>query len=186
MTMTMTFAAGLIPIIVAWSVSVGAFEGTPDRVATEAAPQKAVPAERIVEEYLFDLSEGALPFACSADGDPLPEGEGELVTLEGQLDQRFTLVSDGAGGYHFGLNTMPVAVRGTGETSGEEFRVTLIDHFVGSERGDQRSLAYRHELKMVARDTRRTFWVINKGHYLISADGEIIVVRDSVDVECRG
>ena len=46
--------------------------------------------------------------------------------------------------------------------------------------------AYRQTLKMVGKDTQRTFWLVAYGHYAISAEGLVRTVRDILRLECRG
>jgi hypothetical protein len=147
--------------------------------------QSPAAAERTLEESLYDLSDSVRIFACSADGEPLPETDGEPVVIEGQLYERFSLILDGAGGYHYSLNTMPVGLRGTGEWSGEEFRVSEENRGVANQRLAGGTGTYRQELKMVGRDTHRTFSLVATGSYTVSADGHVIVSRSALNIECR-
>src|SRR5262245_39937414 len=93
----------------------------PTAVDNTIAPQFSNGAERVVEQVLYDMSGSHYTFACSPDGEPLPLDEGELVAIEGQVLERIVHKTDGAGGVHFQLNTMPVGLSGTGLESGEEF-----------------------------------------------------------------
>ena len=151
----------------------------------DAVAQAAnVDAERVLTQTLYDLSEGTFVFGCSAGGELLPEGEGEPLILEGHILERFSLVTDPAGGVHYAVKTRPLNVRGIGETSGEDFRITESVHFVGNERLEGVTLSYRQNFKLVGNETHRAFWVVASGHYLILADGTIRLHRDDVRVEC--
>ena len=81
-----------------------------------AAESNAGGAERSVDERLFDVSGSLIGVEC-ADG-----SVSELVELQGQIFERFTVVSNPAGGFHAVYHTMPIGLRGTGSESGEEFR----------------------------------------------------------------
>ena len=142
-------------------------------------------AERTLEESLYDMSDSAFVFACSADGEPLPEDEGELVDLHGQIYERFSLIRDATGEYHYSLSTMPVGLEGVGATSGEEFRVSENSRTIANQRLAGGTGSYKQELRMVGRDTHRSFWLVTKGNYTIAADGEFIVTRQVHQVHCR-
>ena len=141
-------------------------------------------AERVLTQTLYDLSEGTFVFGCSADGELLPDGEGEPLILEGRILERFSLVTDPAGGTHYTVKTRPLNVRGIGKTSGEDFRITESVHFVGNERLEGETLSYRQNFKLVGKETHRAFLVVASGHYLILADGTITLHRDDLRVEC--
>jgi len=142
-------------------------------------------AERIVLEHLYDLSDSLFTFPCSADGEPLPEEDGELIEVEGAVYERMTLHTDGAKGLHYRVNTMPVGIRGVGLVSGEEFRITENSLTIARQRLTALSGTYQDRFKLVGKDTRRTYWLVSKGHYLIAADGTVKVSRDSFSTECR-
>ena len=162
----------------------GALAATSSNVAI-ARVQGEAGAERVLTETLYDVSEGALLFPCSDDGEPLPEGEGEPIAIQGFIAERFMSVDKPSGGVHYTVKTRPEGVHAFGETSGEEFRIRDSVQFVGNERLDGWTLSYRQDFKMVGSETHRTFWVVAKGHYLILPDGTIILHRDIVRSECR-
>ena len=141
--------------------------------------------ERTVEEALYDLSGSFFTFSCSDDGEPLSDGDGELIELEGHVYERITYQTDAAGGIHFRLNTMPVGLRGVGVDSGEEFRIRESEFFVASQRLAGNAGSFRQELELTGRDTHRTYSMVSKGHYVIGADGTIKVSRESVQRNCR-
>jgi hypothetical protein len=142
-------------------------------------------AERTVQEALYDFSDSFYTFACSENGELLPDTEGELIDLEGYLYERITYQTDAAGGVHFRLNTMPVGLRGAGVDSGEEFRIRESEFFVASQRLTGNVGSFRQEVKLTGRDTHRTYSLVSKGHYVIGADGTIKVSRESLERECR-
>jgi hypothetical protein len=151
----------------------------------QPAPQFSGGAERTVYEALYDLTDSHFIFACSPEGDVLPIDQGEEVRIEGKIFERVVFTVNGAGGYHFTYHTMPVGLRGTGLTSGEEFRVIERDHGVGNQRLEANGGQYKQLFKMIGRDTGRTFWMVFSGNYRISADGEVTRTRDKETVQCK-
>ena len=179
--------ARLIPFVAAFGVLVEASEPRPPFLeAPHDQRQAATAAQRTVQESLYDLSDSIFRFACSDDGEPLPIDEGEEVRMEGKIFERLSVLYDGAGGLHYTLDTMPVGMRGVGLTSGEEFRVSESSHAVANNRLAGGVGAYRQTLKMVGKDTQRTFWLVAYGNYVISAEGLVRTVRDILRLECRG
>ena len=87
----------------------GALAATSNNVAI-ARVQGESGAERVLTETLYDVSEGALLFPCSEDGEPLPEGEGEPIpVIEGFIAERFMSVDNPSGGVHYAVKTRPKA-----------------------------------------------------------------------------
>jgi len=161
-----------------------------DRSDTPTAPA-SVPAlssaaqsntggnERSVDERLFDVSGSLIGVECT-DG-----RLSELVELQGQIFERFTVVANPAGGFHAVYHTMPIGLRGTGAESREEFRVKWQDH--GSFGQTTMGLVgtYRQVLKLEAKASGRSFSLVVKGHYTINANGEIVVEREKLAADCE-
>ena len=175
-----------IPLLVA-VLALAACErsSTPTAPATvapipTAAQSSAGGAERSVDERLFDVSGSLIGVECT-DG-----RLSELVELQGQIFERFTVVSNPAGGFHAVYHTMPIGLRGIGAESGEEFRVKWQDH--GSFGQTTMGLVgtYRQVLKLVGSTSGRSFSLIVRGHYTINANGEIIVEREKLAADCEG
>lgn len=152
---------------------------------SSAAPQFSTGAERSVDQALYDITGSLFVFACTDDGEVLPIDEGERVEMQGQIFERITLMTDGAGGYHFLYHTMPVGLRGIGVASGEEFRVVERDHGVANQRYDGNVGRYKQVFKMVGGDTGRTFWYVLSGSYLIGQDGTVKRYRETETVQCK-
>ena len=157
---------------------------------TPTAPAAAVPlpatapasvgsAERWVEERLFDVAGSFVGVECT-DG-----RLSELVELQGEIFERFTVVSNPAGGFHAVYHTMPIGLRGTGAESGEDFRVKWRDH--GSFGQTTMGLVgtYRQVLELVGQTSGREFSLIVKGHYTINANGTIVVEREALAADCE-
>jgi hypothetical protein len=142
-------------------------------------------AEHTVEERLTDFDGVFFSFACSADGVPIDPEEGELVRMQGQLYQKHTTRRDAQGGFHITLQSMPVGLVGFGVTSGEEFRVIEREHASYNQTKAGYNGAWRAELKMTGQDTKRTFWLVFSGNYRLSAEGDLVVERESQTVVCR-
>jgi hypothetical protein len=142
-------------------------------------------AERTVFEALYDQSDSFYVFPCSEDGEVIPEDEGELIDIEGQIYERVVFLIDGTGEYHYQMRILPVGLRGVGVISGEEFRITEADQRVGTQRLAGGTGSYRGHLKMIGAETRRTFWMTYGGHYNIAPDGTVKVTREDLRAECR-
>jgi hypothetical protein len=182
---TMLSSTTRIPLLVAMLV-LAACE-RPD-TPTAPTPVAAIPtaaqsntdgAERWVDERLFDVSGSFFGVECS-DG-----RLSELVELQGQIFERFTVVSNPAGGFHALYHTMPIGLQGIGAESGEEFRVKVQDH--GSFGQTTMGLVgtYRQVLEMVGSTSGRSFSLIVRGHYTINANGQIVVEREELAADCE-
>ena len=160
-----------------------------DRSSTPTAPATVAPipttaqsneggAERAVDEWLYDVAGSLIGVECT-DG-----RLSELVELQGQIFERFTVVANPAGGFHAVYHTMPIGLQGTGAESGEEFRVTWHDY--GSFGQTTMGLVgtYRQVLKLVGSTSGRSFSLIVRGHYAINANGEIVVDREKLAADC--
>ena len=121
-------------------------------------------------------------FERSAEGFSSPN---ELIAIEGLIYERLVSLIDGTGRLHYNMSTMPVGLRGVGVTSGEEFRIKETYHAGGSQRLAGGTGSYRGQLKMVGKDTHRTFWLMYSGHYNIAPDGTVRVSRDRLSSVCR-
>jgi hypothetical protein len=144
------------------------------------AQSSAGAAERWVDENLYDVTGSFFGVEC-ADG-----SVSELVELQGQIFERFTVVSNPAGGFHALYHTMPIGLRGIGAESGEEFRVKVQDH--GSFGQTTMGLVgtYRQVLKFVGQTSGRDFSLVVRGHYTINANGQIVVEREKLAADCDG
>ena len=137
-------------------------------------------AERIVEESLYDMSGSYYAIECQ-DGQL-----SELVALQGQIFERWTLLYNASGGIHLGYHTMPVGLTGVGTESGEEYRVKEQEH--GSFRQTLMGATgtYRQSLRLQSRTSERSFAMIVRGHYTVNANGEIAVEREEPVIACEG
>jgi hypothetical protein len=161
-----------------------------DRSDTPTAPAAVAPipttaqssvggAERWVDERLFDVAGSSIGVDC-ADG-----RLSELVELQGQIFERFTVVANPAGGFHAVYHTMPIGLQGTGVESGEEFRVKWQDHGSWGQTTMGLLGTYRQMLKLVGGTSGREFSLIVRGHYTINANGEIVVEREKLAADCE-
>ena len=156
---------------------------TPRRLtptSTRPSTQTAAGAERLVYEALHDLEGSEVAVEC---------GDGtvsEPVTLTGKIFERFTAVLDAAGGEHTVYHTMPIGLTGVGSVSGEEFRVTALDHGVSRQTTMVVGGSYRQTLWFGGRTSGRSFGLVLTGRYTINANGEVVVSREKVVAECEG
>ena len=145
-------------------------------------PSAAVaPTERTVDERLYDL--GDIPtltrIEC-ADG-----SASELVRLEGMIFERTTYLKDATGAYHVTRHTMPIGVRGVGEQSGEEYRVREADQGTYNQTAMGATGSFRQTLVLVGRDSGSSFRMVFFGSYAVNANGELVVDRSELRLECR-
>jgi len=153
--------------------------------ALAAAPASAAIPDHEIEEVLYDFDGVHVPFGCSDDGAPLEPGEGELVRLRGQLYEKYAVRRDANGGVHVTIQTMPVGMGGTGETSGEEFRVKEQGHATYGQTHAGSNGSWRETLTLAGRETGRTFALVVSGNYRLSADGDVVAERDGYTVTCK-
>jgi hypothetical protein len=174
-----------IPLLVA-VIALAACEQTD--TPTAPAPVATIPAvaqsntggaDRWVDERLFDVTGSLFGVEC-ADGNV-----SELVGLQGQIFERFTVVSNPAGGFNTVYHVMPVGLTGIGAESGEEFRVKLNEHGSWGQTTIGLVGSYRQVLKLVSKTSDRSFSLIVRGHYTINANGEIIVDREKLAADCE-
>lgn len=147
----------------------------PERPWASASDGGAV---RDVEESLYDMSGSFVAVQCD-DG-----RESELVALEGQIFERFTVVYNPAGGIHVGFHAMPVGLRGVGVESAEEYRAKEQEHGSYGQTTMGAVGSYRQTVRLVGRTSRRSFSLVSRGHYTVNANGEIVVQRDRLITEC--
>jgi hypothetical protein len=180
---TMQSTVRRIGAITLSAFALAACQDSPVGIASDDVRFAAV--DRVVSELLIDLTGFHYNFSCDAQGEPLPIDEGELVRLEGSLYSRVVLHDDGNGGEHFRYQTMPVGLRGVGEESGEEFRVSSRDRGNVNEQSVGQNQMWRHEIKLTSTDTGRSFWFVSTGHYRLGPDGEPRLERESETIVCK-
>ena len=136
--------------------------------------------ERIVEESLYDMSDSFTSIECEGGQ------QSELVALQGQIFERFTLLYNPSGSIHLRYHTMPVGLAGVGTVSGEEYRVKEQEHgsYVQTLTGNVGT--YRQSIRLVSRTSQRSFEMIVRGHYTLNANGELAVEREKAVFACDG
>jgi hypothetical protein len=175
--------AALIPIIAlaACDAAIPTESSTPRTIAPASVASSSATATgvvRLVYEGLHDL-DGTELFVECADGTV-----SETVVLTGKIFERFTAVTDPAGGEHSVYHTMPVGLAGVGSVSGEEFRVSWRDHGVSNRTPMAMVNSFRYTLQFVGLTSKRSFGVIAQGHYTLNANGEVTVSREKLVSEC--
>jgi len=135
-------------------------------------------SERTVDENLYDLAGSLTEIVCD-------NGQAsEPVELEGQIYERFTVLFTPDGVFQAGYHTMPVGLRGVGTISGEEYRVTERDHGSFTQTLMGATGSYRQVIGLVGRTSRRSFSLVVRGHYTITANGDIVVEREEAIFTC--
>ena len=170
--------------LLAASILLAACGETPVQPAPRSARTASAtvaPTERTVEERLYDL--GDIPtltrIEC-ADG-----SASELVRLEGSIFERTVYLVDATGAYHVSRHTMPIGVRGVGEESGEEYRVREAERGTYTQTAMGATGSFRQTLRLVGRDSGSSFLLVFSGHYAVNANGELVVDRSELRLECR-
>jgi hypothetical protein len=145
------------------------------------AQAAAGPTERTVEERLYDLSDiPTLTMIECEDGTA-----SELVQLEGQIYERTVYLTDATGAYHVTRHTMPIGLRGVGETSGEEYRVRQAERGTYNQTATGATGSFRQTLRLVGRESGSSFLLAFYGHYAVNANGELVVDRSELRLECN-
>ena len=134
--------------------------------------------DRFVQESFYDLTDSYTAIECD-------NGQAsELISLEGQIFERFVFQYNPGGGVHVSLQTMPVGVRGVGVESGEEYRVKEQEHALYNSSVMGGVGNYRQTVKIVGRSSGARYTLVGRGHYTLNANGQLTAVRDSLVLEC--
>jgi hypothetical protein len=136
--------------------------------------------ERTVEEHVYDLSD--IPSFTKIECEN--GAASELVRLDGKVYVRTVYLTDATGAHHMTHHTMPIGVRGVGETSGEEYRVKQAEHGTYTQRATGATGSFRQTLRLVGRESGRSFLLVSSGHYAINANGDLVVDRSALRLEC--
>ncbi len=120
-------------------------------------------------------------------------GEDVLIAVTMHIHQREVI--DGNGGAHTTFDANTQSANGVGLTSGKNYRVSQIFHDQTNNRGDSNDsdpVAGRAStLTMLADETITTpgannnLFVRARTHFVINANGEITVTRETLTAECR-
>jgi hypothetical protein len=137
------------------------------------------PAERILEEYLYDMDDSVYRLEC-------PDGSfSDDVRISGSVFERYMMIIDGSGGLHLRVHSMPVDLRGASVHTGEQYRVQEREQRSATKLRNGLTGSYRQTLSMFGRDSHRRFTMVFSGHYREGPDGEMIVERNQLEFECR-
>jgi hypothetical protein len=163
-----------------------ACESSPTEAISELEVQTASAngTRRFVDEDFQDMADNLMLFACDAEGIPTDESGGEWIRLRGGLFTRFVISFTPAGGIHINYHTMPVGLAGTGETSGEEFRVKTSNHGNLSLGANGAVVPYVYTETLVGMDTGRRMTLKQSGVYRVTGE-RVVVERDRNYLDCR-
>ena len=174
----------MLPMLAAFATLLAGCDRLPTTPSEPAAERPTLAtsalgsAERVVEEYLYDMSGTFFQVEC-------PDGtRSELVALDGKIYESFALVWDAAGGAHVRFGTMPVGLRGVGAATGQEYRVFERDHATGNQLMNGDVGSYRESFGLVAKHGGPSFVVSVKGNYKLLPTNEFVGERERVCVEC--
>ena len=134
--------------------------------------------ERTTESWLSSF-EGVTTYFFCEDG-TVSEG----VALEGHLFVRNSTTATPSGTYILTSHSMPVGLRGTGLTTGQEYRVREQSHYAVSQREVGYAGTFRNVFELTGRESMDTFKLVTIAHFVITPDGEVVVERQTVNSEC--
>lgn len=137
----------------------------------------AVGAVREVQENIYDLTDSFVQFPCG-------DGYTEVVKLQGQIYERFTLLWHAKGGLHAQLNTMPVGLRGVGMETGAEYRIAERETGVFNATQMAENSTYTLKLNVHAPALGLRARLVIGGRYVVNANGELVVEREVLRAEC--
>jgi hypothetical protein len=168
------------------ALAVAACDTTPTSLAedVQAVQASADGARRFVDEEYHDMTDNLILFACDENGNPTDESGGEVIRMRGGLYSRFVIMFTPSGHININYHTMPVGLAGTGEDSGEDFRVKVADQGMLTLTGNGASIPFHYTETLVGRDTGRTMKLVQRGMFRIT-DGRVLVDRVKEYVECR-
>lgn len=186
---TMLSSTARIPLLVlaVAAVALAGCDGSATPTAPAASAAEALAralasaggADRIVDENVYDLTGSLVAVWCD------DSTRSELIELEGQIYERFTIQFNSANGIHAFNHTMPIGLQGTGTESGEEFRVKEQDH--GSfHQALGLGGTYRQVIKLESRMSKRAFSLVVRGHYTMNPNWDVVVEREKVTTVCEG
>ena len=177
-------AALAVPFLV---IALAACETSPSDPVTDLPPVHASSdgARRFVHEDFQDLTDTLVLFACDEDGNPTDGTDGEWIRLRGGLYNKFVLMTTPAGHIITNYHTMPVGLGGTGEDSGEEFRMKVSNHGNLALTGNGASIPYQYSETLIGVETGRRMKLVQRGMYRVTHDGTVVVEKDRDYVECR-
>jgi hypothetical protein len=149
-------------------------------VPTEPATELELQAATVTTTtWVEDMAGTVYQLECE------PGVKGEPVALSGQIVYRFSVVLDGTGGVHISSTGRPQGLSGVGLDSGEEYRVAEHSHESWTTSSVVSNGAYRTTLTMTGRESRQRFTVVISGHYVMNANGELVVFDSQFEVQCR-
>lgn len=137
----------------------------------------AAGAVREVQENVYDLADSFVQFPCG-------DGYTEVVQLQGQIYERYTLVWHDKGGFHATLHTMPVGMRGVGMETGAEYRIAERETAVFNATPMTETSTYTLKLNVHAPALGVRARLVIGGRYVINANGELVVEREVLRAEC--
>ncbi|HEX6308499.1 MAG TPA: hypothetical protein VFZ69_09950 [Longimicrobiales bacterium] len=142
-----------------------------------ASSSTGVPAERWVENYVYDYSDVYFRIECD---DELSE----LIAMEGELHVSTRIIFDAAGMAHYTSQVRSSGLRGVGVETGEEFRgAERVNEMAHPSEGGN-SGTYRYETRLTGTESGREFRIVTLGVWAYDADGNMIRDRERVFAEC--
>jgi hypothetical protein len=115
---------------------------------------------------------------CAADG------EGEVVTLSGDLHILLRFTTTPSGGIHAGAHFQPQGISGLGEITGDKYQGTGVtqNEFNATVGIEETSI---NNFRIIGQGTGNNFLVHQVLHITINARGDVTAFVDQLSVDCR-
>lgn len=153
-----------------------------DATVAPAAPvfsTSATGVQRWVEENLYDLTGSLVAYPCGEDGYT------EQILMEGKVFQKSTITWDATGGIHSLTHSMPIGLRGVGQTTGAEYRVAEREHGVFNQGAmGQTTSTYQSYLTFSSPELGVRGRLILGGRFVVNASGDVIFERPILRADC--
>jgi hypothetical protein len=111
-------------------------------------------------------------------------GAGEVVELNGQLHDLFTVTGTPSGGFHSEVHDNPQAVSGVGQTTGDLYHATGMTRFnITSDL--PLDMVFVDNFKVVGQGRGNNFEVHDNFHIKIGTDGQVTAFHDNFRTQCK-
>ena len=111
-------------------------------------------------------------------------GQGELVTLSGEVHAVFIVTSDAHGGRHISTHFTNRGVSGVGLTTGDKYHGTGDNRFSSSSRAAMSEFTFVNNFHVISTGAGRNLPLHETVHVTINANGEVAASVMDISVKC--
>jgi hypothetical protein len=138
----------------------------------------------IAQAYGEVTTNEVTPFSTTEWVECANGGAGEMVTLSGSVHYLVAVTYDGNGGYHIKMQANPAGVSGTGDITGDKYRMTGVYQ---TERngtvGMQNTIT--QTFMVVGQGKGNNFVLHEVDHFTVLPDGTVIIDHETISTECK-